>query len=291
VGKLKYRLGCYLFLLPAIIYICLLLIYPLIYNIELSFRDVSLISYMRGTSKYLGLGNYQKLFRDPIFHRILCNTAIFMVLSIVFQFVLGLLLALLFNRDFPLNNIFQGLILLPWFVPIMVKGNIFRWFFSDMGTINGFLSSLGIISHPIPWITSKSLPIISLSIANIWLGIPFNFILLYTGLKAIPVELYECAQIDGARQWHQTIYITLPLLKPVIVTTLMLGSIFTIKVFDLVWIITKGGPGNISHLFSTYSYALAMEQFKFGMGAAVAIVMVLIVTAITIGFHCIKVDY
>lgn len=290
MGNRRYELARYLFLLPAIIYICLLLIYPLLYNVNLSFKDVNLITYMKGTSKLVGFANYVRLFHDPVFYRILYNTGVFMVLSIVFQFSLGLLLALLFNKDFPLKHLFQGLLLLPWFVPIMVKGNIFRWLFSDMGTLNGVLISWGLISEPIPWITSSWLPIISLSLANIWLGIPFNFILLYTGLKAIPLELYECAQIDGAREWHQAVYITIPLLKPVIVTTLMLGSIFTIKVFDLVWIITKGGPGNLSHLFSTYSYALAMDQFQFGMGSAVAIIMVLIVTVITIAFHMIKVE-
>ena len=119
---------------------------------------------------------------------------------------------------------------------------------------------------------------------NIWIGIPFNYILLHTGLKEIPIELYEAASVDGAKGWHKLIYITIPMLKYVIITVLMLGFVYTIKHFDIVWIATQGGPANSSHLLSTLSYQLAFREYRFGMGAAVANVMVVIILIIVCGF-------
>jgi multiple sugar transport system permease protein len=253
------------------------LLYPLIYNISLSLHDVTFTSFIKGGSNWIGLQNYWTLRTDSQFIRTLFNTLIFLGGSIFFQFVIGFSLALLFTKRFPLNNFLQGLIMLPWFVPIATSAIVFRWFFADAGLINSFLIGVGLIRTPINWITSSKLAIISVTVANIWLGIPFNFIMLLTGLKAIPGELYECAAIDGAREWQKVVYISLPLLRNVIAATLILGSVLTIKVFDLVWLLTKGGPAGASHLLSTYSYSLAFERFRFGYSAAVILVMILIV--------------
>ena len=277
---MKTRKIHYLFILPALIYIIIFGVYPTVYNIVLSLKDVSLITYIRGSSQFVGLSNYIKVLQDPVFHRTLINTIIFTALSIFFQMLIGFLLALLFHHDFPLKGLLQSLIMIPWVIPIIVSGSFFKWLFSDNGMLNNFLASLGMIREPIRWITSESLAIFSLTLANIWLGIPFNFILLYTGIQEIPEELYESAEIDGASGFQKVLYITLPLLKPVIVTTLTLGCIFTIKVFDLVWIVTKGGPGDASHLFSSLSYSLAFDRFRFGESAAVVIIMLVIVTVL-----------
>ena len=280
----------YLFLLPTILYVSSFGIYPVIYNILLSFKEVNLISYIQGTAEFVGFSNYIALFTDPVFRHTFLNTIIFTALSIFFQFFIGFLLALLFNHSFPLKNIFQGLIMVPWVLPIIVSGSFFRWFFSDNGMLNGFLLSSGLIDEPIPWVTSGNLPIFSLIIANIWLGIPFNFILLYTGLKGIPIELLEGAEIDGATGWQRVSYVIIPLLKPVIITTLTLGCIFTIKVFDLVWIVTKGGPGDVSHLFSTLAYSLAFNRFNFGKASVVLVVMLSVVILLVVALNSIKVE-
>lgn len=272
----------YLFLIPILTYQLVLGIYPLIYNFILSFKGVSLVTYMAGTSKWTGLSNYVQILRDAVFQRAFFNTVIFVGLSLVFQFIIGFLLALLFNRSFPLKGLLQGLIMVPWVLPIIVSGSFFRWLFDDQGMLNGFLHSWGLIDKPIAWITSAILPIFSVSIANIWLGIPFSFVLLYTGLRGIPSELHESADIDGANWWQKVLFIDIPLLKPVIVTTLTLGCIFTVKVFDLVWIITKGGPGGASHLLSTLSYSLAFDEFDFGKSSAVLVIMLLLTTSLTI---------
>jgi len=234
--------------------------------------------------------NYTQILKDAVFQRTFVNTLIFTGLSLLFQFLIGFLLALLFNRSFPLKGLLQSLIMVPWVLPIIVSGSFFRWFFSDRGMVNGFLLAWGLIDKPIPWITSQKLPIFSVTMANIWLGIPFNFVLLYTGLRAIPLELFESADIDGVNWWQRIFYITVPLLKPVIITTLTLGCIFTVKVFDLVWIITQGGPGDVSHLLSTFSYSLAFNKFHFGKASSVLIIMLWLVIGLTILLNSIRAE-
>ncbi len=280
----------YSFVLPAVIFTILFAIYPLIYNIVLSFKDVTAITLIQKTSQFIGLENYREIFRDSIFKRASFNTIIFTVFSILFQFIIGFLIALLFNKNFPLRDVMISLVMLPWFIPILVSGTVFKLFFMDIGLINRLLLSFRLITKVVPWITDGRVAIYSLIIANIWLGIPFNFIMLYTGLKGISEELYEASEIDGAVGIKKTLYITVPLLKPVIISTLLLGAIFTIKVFDLVWIITGGGPGNASHLFSTYSYQLAFGNYNFGLGSAVSVIMILIIISVTVILNLIRIE-
>lgn len=278
----------YFFLIPALVYQLIFGIYPLIYNFILSLKDVNLITYMGGTSQWIGLSNYVQTLKDTVFQRAFFNTLVFTGLSLSFQFIIGFLLALLFNRSFPLKGLLQSLIMVPWVLPIIVSGSFFRWFFSDRGMVNGFLLSWGLIDKPIPWITSQIFPIFSVTMANIWLGIPFSFVLLYTGLRAIPLELFESADIDGANWGQKVLFIAVPLLKPVIITTLTLGCILTVKVFDLVWIITQGGPGEVSHLLSTLSYSLAFDKFQFGKASSVLVIMLLLTIGLTIFLNSIR---
>jgi len=271
------KTSLFLFLLPSVALVVVFGIYPVGYNGFLSVKDVNLISYIRGTSRGVGVLNYQAVLGDPLFRRALSNTVIFTLLSILLQMVVGFFLALLFPYEFPLKGFLQALIMIPWVMPIMVSGSFFRWFLSDNGFLNNFLTALGWIKEPVRWITSERMVIYSLTGVNIWLGIPFNFILLYTGMQQIPEELYESADIDGATGWQKVLHITLPMLRPVIIATFILGCILTFKVFDLVWIITKGGPGGASHLLSTLSYSLAFDRFQFGKSAAVLVLMQIIV--------------
>lgn len=271
----KRQLMC--FVLPAVIIVGALLVYPFVYTIILSFYDVTFTTFIKGGSLWVGFRNYLTLAKDAQFLITFRNTMFFLTASIFFQFVIGFILALLFNKYFPLNNFLKGIIMLPWFIPVATSAIVFRWFFADTGLINAFLIGTNVLRTPINWITSPRLAIVSVTIANVWLGIPFNFIMLLTGLKAIPIELYECAELDGAREWQKILYISLPLLRDVIAVTIILGSVLTIKVFDLVWLLTKGGPAGASHLFSTYSYHLAFERFRFGYSAAVIVIMVAVI--------------
>ena len=280
----------FLFLLPVLIFISIYFIYPFIYNISLGFQKIDVMSFVSGESKYNGLDNYRELFKLPAFKKAIRNTIIFTAFSILFQFGIGFMLALIFNRDFPGDRYLRGLLLIPWFLPLIVSANAFKFFFSEQGIINAFLLSNNLITDPINWLTNPNLVIWTLTIINIWIGIPFNYVLLHTGLKEIPVELYEAASVDGAKGWHKLIYITVPMLKYVIITVLMLGFVYTIKHFDIVWIATQGGPANSSHLLSTLSYQLAFREYLFGMGSAVANIMVVIILAIVFGFALFKVE-
>jgi len=267
----------YIFLLPVVISCLFVLIYPLIYNLNLSFRNVNFTTFIRGGAPWVGLNNYLKIIRDALFAKVLLNTLIFWLGSISFQFLIGLALALLFYNKFPLNLLYRSLVLLPWFVPLTVSGAIFKWFFAgETGFINSFLIGLRYIRKPIPWLTDPKIAIYTVTLVNIWLGIPFNFIMIFTGLQAIPTELFESAKVDGARDFQILRYITLPLLKPTIMLTLVLGSIFTIKVFDIVWVLTAGGPGGATHLFTTLAYHLAFQRFRFGESSAVVVIMMVI---------------
>jgi len=278
----------YFFIVPALVYVLFFGVYPLIYNFILSLKEVTLITYMSGTSPWVGLANYWQTIKDVVFQRTFTNTLLFTSLSLAFQFLIGFFLAILFNRSFPLKGLLQSLIMIPWVLPIIVSGSFFRWFFSDRGMVNGFLLAWDFIDKPIPWITSQKLPIFAVTLANIWLGIPFNFVLLYTGLRAIPIELFESADIDGANWWQRIAFITFPVLRPVIITTLTLGCIFTVKVFDLVWIITQGGPGDVSHLLSTLSYSWAFNKFHFGRASSVLVIMLSLVVSLTVLLNSIR---
>lgn len=281
-----------LFLLPAVLYVSVLLLYPIAYNVNLSLRSVTLVAYMKGTAEFIGLENYRDFLSSLAFRETLLNTLLFYIGSVFFQLVVGFLLSLLFNSEFPLHRLMRSLVLIPLFMPIMVSGTIFRLFFSDGGTINGILMALfnvfGQDFEPISWITSSAYAIYSVTIANIWLGVPFNFIILFTGLQGIPPAIYECAKVDGAGTIQRHWYLTIPMLRPVIFTALILGSIFTLKHFDVVWIMTRGGPGGASHLFSTLSYEYAFERLRFGQGATIALVMVVLILGIVLVLQTIR---
>lgn len=274
----------YVFLLPVLIFVSTYFIYPWVYNVSLGFKETTMATFVRGTSPFTGLDNYIEVLHDSAFWQAASNTLIFTVFSILFQFSIGFALALVFNRTFPLDKVLRGLLLLPWFLPLIVSAGAARWFFSEQGTINSLLLGMGLIADPINWLTNPSIVIWTIILVNIWIGIPFNFVLLHTGIRGIPTELYEVADIDGANRWQKLLYITVPMLKPVILIVLMLGTVYTIKHFDIVWIATQGGPANASHLFSTLSYQLAFRQYQFGLGAAVANIMVIIVLFLVVGY-------
>ena len=170
--------------------------------------------------------------------------------------------------------------MIPWFIPTIASMSFFKWFFAGNGLFNNILISMGLINNSLPWLTSMHLPIYAVTIANIWLGIPFNYILLYTGMQSIPVQLFESAKIDGANWFQALLHVTIPALKPVIIIVLMLGTIFTVKAFDPIWIITQGGPANASQVFSTLSYSYAFQSGEFGLSSAILVFMIVFVAII-----------
>lgn len=273
-----------LFVLPAFIYMIVFVGYPIIYNFVLSFQDVTVKTLRSNAKELVGFDNYINLFtKDDVLTKSLFNTLIFTVICITLQFVVGLALALFFNKNFKLSKLVRGLLLIPWMIPMTITGLIFKFMFStDVGIINFILRNLGIIHQNIDWLTNPSTAMSAVIFANFWVGIPFNMILISTGLTTIPKELYESAAIDGGNKFQVFKSITMPLLKPTIESVLILGFIYTFKVYDLVYVMTSGGPVNSTQLLSTYSYKLSFTMFKYSEGSAVANILFLILFIVSL---------
>ena len=266
-----------LFILPAFIYMMVFVGYPIVENLILSLQDVSVRNLVNGDRHFIAYANYAEIFRDKVFLMAMKNTLVFTVACLVFQFLIGFLLALLFNKKFAFAKTVRGLTMIPWMMPMTVTALMFKFMFStDVGIINYILKSSHLIRENIEWLTTPGTAMIAVVVANVWIGIPFNTILISTGLTTIPQELYESASVDGANGWQKLTRITLPLLKPTIESVLVLGFIYTFKVYDLVYVMTEGGPVNSTHLLSTYSYKLSFDMFQYSKGSAVANVLFLI---------------
>lgn len=266
-----------LFILPAFLYMLVFVGYPIISNIILSLQNVTVKNLVNGTKEFVGFANYAALFSDEVFLKAVKNTLVFTVGCLVFQFVIGFALAVFFNKKFTFAKPVRGLLMMPWMIPMTITALIFKFMFAtDVGILNYILRSHGIISENIEWLTNPHTAMIAVVAANIWIGIPFNTILISTGLTTIPQELYESASIDGANGRQKFVRITLPLLRPTIESVLVLGFIYTFKVYDLVYVMTEGGPVNATHLLSTYSYKLSFDMFQYSKGSAVANVLFVI---------------
>ncbi|MBA2394186.1 MAG: sugar ABC transporter permease [Ktedonobacteraceae bacterium] len=265
------------FLLPLILYLAAFYGYPLFYSIQISLEKYDLQAEITGVTSFVGAANYLADFQDPTFKTAALHTFLFTILSIVPQFLIGLALAVFFSRRFPLSRTLRVLFILPWLLPLIVSGTIWKWLFNEAnGLINQVLYGLHLIPVHFSWLTTPGWAFASLIFVNIWLGIPFNMVILYSGLQTIPQEFYEAASIDGSSRWQKFRYITVPMLEPVIGIVLMLGFIYTIKVFDIIYVLTQGGPANDTQTFATWSYTLSFGQQLFGQGAAQANMILLI---------------
>ncbi|POX46367.1 carbohydrate ABC transporter permease [Streptomyces sp. Ru72] len=283
------RLTALAFLTPLVVYLAAFYLYPLYRNLDLSLHNYTVRSFVAGDAPFSGLDNFRTVLDDPTFGPAIRHTMVFTFVSIAFQYAAGLALAVFFNRHFRLAGTLRALFLIPWLLPLIVSASTWSWMFnSESGVINYALHLVGV--SPVDWLNSPDWALTSVIIANIWIGIPFNLVILYSGLQNIPAELYEAASLDGASAWQQFRRVTFPLLRPVSAITLLLGLVYTLKVFDLIWIMTKGGPGDASSTLATWSYQLGFGTLlpKFGPGAAVGNILILI--ALVFGLLYIRVQ-
>lgn len=272
--KGKGNLVGYAFVLPAVIYMLVFIGYPIVYNWVISFQDATAFTLKDSGRAFIGFSNYKAIFPDPTFAHAIQHTFIYTIGCLVIQFTIGFLLAMFFAKKFTFAKPIRGLVVISWMLPVTVTALVFKFMFSqDSGIINTLLMNLHIIDEPIGWLLNGGTGMAVLIIANSWVGIPFNMLLLTTGLNNISTDVYEAASIDGATKRQQFFKITLPLLKPTIMSTLVLGFVLTFKVFDLVYVMTGGGPVDSTEVLSTYSYKLSFQQFQFGQGAAAACVL------------------
>jgi len=264
------------FILPALIYMVVMIGYPLIYNLILSMKNLDVKTFKGNTAVFIGFENYKTLFADPVFIKSLINTLLYTVVCLVIQFTIGFIFAIFFSKKFKFSGFIRGLLLVAYMMPMSVTALLGRNMFGvSEGIINDVLLNLHLINQPISWLVSSKTAIWAVIFTNCWVGIPFNMLLLTTGLSNISEDIYESASIDGANGLQKLFYMTIPLLKSSILSVLMLGLIYTFKVFDLVYIMTSGGPNNATEVLATYSYKLSFGQYKFSMGSAASVVLFL----------------
>jgi multiple sugar transport system permease protein len=271
------RLVQLLFLVPAAAYMVVFFGYPVVKKFIMAFQKYTTTTFYTGEAPWVGLANYTAVVTSSIFSKALVNTLLFTIGSIAGQFVIGLALALFFQRHFPLSGLLRSLFLLPWLIPLIVSGAVWKWILDkDNGALNQFLAAVHIApGHP-GWLTSPSLALVAVIMVNIWIGIPFNLTILYGGLQDIPEELYEAASLDGATGWKSFRYVTWPLLRPVVSVLLVLGVVYTLKVLDIILALTNGGPANATQTIATASYHLSFQLFDFGQGSAMANILIVI---------------
>jgi multiple sugar transport system permease protein len=259
-----------LMILPPMAFLIALVGYPFVYGIWLSLENRPVAQ--PGT--FIGLGNFITDFRDPTFWQVVQNTFVYTGVATVLKMVGGLGLALVMNQAFRMKNLIRAVLLLPFIVPTVLSTIAWMWILDpSFSVINWLLVHGGIADRGPSWLGNGSWAMFSLIVVNTWRGLPFYAITLLAGLQTIPLELYEAATIDGASALDRFRYVTLPLLKPVVFIVTMFSLIFTFSDFQLVYVLTRGGPANATHLFATYAFDIAMSGGQFGLGASVALAM------------------
>ena len=265
----------WLFLLPVLVVLLLLFGYPLINSIVMAFQNYKLTA--PNDIYFNGFENFQKLFGDPDGLMILKNSIIYVVISVAGQFLLGLTLALALKKQFKGRGLYQSIVFLPWAFSGFVVGLIFRWSFNgEYGVVNNLLMKLGIIDNNIAWLGTPGYSLAVVIIAMIWMGIPFFAIMILAALQSIPADVYEAADVDGCGTVRQFFQITLPYIKPTLITTVLLRTIWIFNSLDLVVIITDGGPANSSQTLPAYMYSKAFGSYDFGFAAALGVMLMII---------------
>jgi multiple sugar transport system permease protein len=260
----------YYYLGPALILIAVVMVLPLIVGLSYAFRDIRVLAPFSGG--FVGFDHFETLLlRDRTFWRALGNTLWWTGGSLVFQFLLGLGLALLLDRPFRGRRLVQAVVFLPWAVPTFLSGLTFAWLFNPViGPLPHWLAALGILSEPYNILGNPSIALWGPIVANVWFGIPFFAITLLAALQAIPRELYEAAAIDGASAWQRFTKVTLPFLAPMIAITVLLRAIWISNFADLVVVMTGGGPANATQILPSYIFTTAYRKLDFGYASAIA---------------------
>lgn len=270
------------FVAPLLVYLVVFYAFPLVQNLAMSVQRYDRSTFVSGGAPFVGLDIYREVIGQPKFWRVVGQTATFTLVSITFQYVIGLALAVFFHRSFKLSATLRAMFLVPWLLPVIVSATTWQWMMNpDNGAMNTLVGWFGI--EPVWWLNAQH-SLMSVTIANIWLGIPFNLVILYSGLQNIPTTLYEAAAIDGAGPWRRFWSITMPLLRPVTLVTLLLGLVYTIKVVDIIWIMTTGT--GTSQTLATWSYGMAFGKGTSGViqySEASAVGSILLVIALAFG--------
>ncbi len=267
------------FVLPGVLLLVLVLGWPAITSILYSFE-----SGRAGEAGYT-LANYKGLFKDPFFKTTFWNTVVFVSFSVASHMILGLAVAMVLHSALPAKPLFRVIALLPWVVPDVVAGIIWKWMYDPIyGALNDLLITIGIVDNPIEWLSNPKLAMTSAILVNLWRGFPFVMLILLAGLQAIPRHLYEAAAIDGAPKLQQFIHITLPGLKKMIVVALALDIVWEVRRFGLIQAMTQGGPGVLTEVLSTYTYKQYFKFFRFEYASAISVVMTIVLLLVSLPY-------
>lgn len=266
-GKREAKLG-YLLVLPAVALILTLVAYPFVLAVYWSLTD----KVVGRPPHFVGLRNFIELFRSAIFLRTARNSFVYTFSAVSLKFILGMGMALVLNQKFRGRNLLRGLYLLPWIVPMAISGVAWIWMYDSVfGVINYIIKMARISDTGWPWLANSTLAIIAVIVANVWRGTPFFGISLLAGLQAIPAELYEAAEVDGAGRLSKFFNITMPQLRHIILIVTLFSTIWTFADFETVYVITRGGPANTTHLFATLSYQVGLVAGQLGKGTAISL--------------------
>ena len=256
---------------PAFIYLAFFIAYPFVMSIYLSLSNARVGS---PEWHFIGLTNFQRIFEDPVFWQTVRNSFIFTFGSEAIRLLIGLPLAFALNRSFKGKRLVQGVILIPFVIPIALSSLAWKWMFDSLySVINWMLMTLHIIDYPWQWLGEPGLAMWSVIILNVWRGFPFSAVILLAGLTAVPVEVIEAAKIDGAGPLRRFIYVVAPIVRPILFVGLLYSIVFSFTDFSAVWLLTQGGPYNTTHVFGTYAYNVGINAGDIGQGAAITLFM------------------
>lgn len=265
----------YGFITPAVLVLLLMILYPMLYGIGISFFDTNLVNKWN----FVGLKYYIRLFQDRNFGHSILMTLIFTFGTVFGRTVLGILFAtILVDERLPYRPLFRSIIVLPWFFPDVVIGLLWKWLYNaNYGLINHILFQLKIIQAPVEWLSSSSTAMGAVILVSIWKGFPFMVVMIMAALQTIPKDLYEASEIDGCGKWGKFIHVTLPGIGPVLSTTILLESMWSFKHFTLIWNLTYGGPVNATNVVSIDIYKTGFQYMRFGESSTRAVIVFIIV--------------
>lgn len=278
VNKKPTRSNPYLYILPTLLLLCVVIFVPLIYAFYISFFDIKGLK-----NDFIGLGNYVTILSSDYFWASVGRTAYFTIVSVALEFILGMLAALLLTQKFKWRGIARALLIMPWALPTVVNGVLWTWIFdTNYGALNGLLSQLGWIDQYVAWLGKGFRALNCVIFADVWKNFPMMALILMAGLQTIDQTYYESAKMDGANAFQRFWKITMPIMKPSILVCLVLRTMEAFKVFDVVYTMTHGGPANGTQVISYYTYQTTFQYSKFGYGAALSYLVSIIIMIIAV---------
>jgi multiple sugar transport system permease protein len=281
--KRKTDLFPYALLTPALLVTILIIFFPILQTAIMSLFNY--VIWKPKDNRFIGLGNYVQALRDEVFWISLKNTLYWIAGVIVLQLLLGFVTALLLNREFKWRGLARSLILIPWVTPSVITALMWRWMYDgNNGVINDLLVRIGVLNSYFPWLANSTTALPAIMVALMWQGFPFFAIMILAGLQAIPRTLYEAAEVDGATRLQMFGRITLPMLTPILFTSLLLRIIWVANSMDVIFVMTGGGPGYATHTLPVFAFIRAYKALDFGYASTIAIFLTLLLIAIVAGY-------